>query len=83
MRLERAWDLSSPCAASIGINAKDYNAIYLRQGGVCAICGEKPTTKRLAVDHARVHGLLCSRCNTALGAFKGDLGLLSKAYEYL
>lgn len=46
------------------------------QAGVCAMCGEPPTGKqhRLSVDHChetgRVRALLCTACNTQLGAYE-------------
>ncbi len=49
---------------------EDYDAMARVQGGVCAICGRPPKTRRLAIDHdhatMRVRGLLCHRCNRAL-----------------
>lgn len=60
--------------------------------GPCAICG---TVGRLAVDHdhsccpgARScekcrRGLLCLNCNTALGHFEDNVGLLEVAIAYL
>jgi len=68
------------------------------QGGVCAICKEPPTTKRLAVDHKHekqdkkqpalvkrknVRGLLCWICNRAIGIFKDNPNRLRAAAEYL
>ena len=55
------------------------------QGGKCAICETQCATEReLAVDHChktgKIRGLLCMRCNTALGAFKDDPLLLERAY---
>lgn len=53
---------------------EDYNAQLQRQGGVCAICGEKPKNNLLAVDHdhdtGAVRGLLCSPCNRHVGYFE-------------
>ena len=44
------------------------------QDGRCAICMNKSVTIRLAVDHShsnnRVRGLLCRRCNRALGLWE-------------
>src|SRR5688500_1693885 len=54
-----------------GITKDDYLAMLERQGGVCATCGNPPTDKPLCVDHDHttgvVRGLLCHRCNKALG----------------
>ena len=59
----------------------------------CDICGESETVmlygvaKRLAKDHCHktgvVRGTLCQRCNTGLGLFRDDAGLLQKAIVYL
>lgn len=54
------------------------------QGGVCAICGERPAVH---VDHDhethRVRGILCEPCNGFLGAFRDERALLRAAIEYL
>src|SRR2546430_14367333 len=65
----------------------EYKAMLDAQGGVCAICKEKPRGSRLAVDHLagtdKVRGLLCNLCNPALGLFKDDPHRLKAAIEYL
>jgi hypothetical protein len=72
--------------ARYGISAADYDALLIRQKGVCRIC-RKPcsTQKRLAVDHdhktKRIRGLLCRRCNRGLGHF--SLVTLRRAVLYL
>lgn len=64
------------------------------QAGVCAICGESEklqhrsgTRYSLAVDHdhrtGKVRGLLCHRCNVAIGLFQENSLLLRKASLYL
>jgi hypothetical protein len=71
------------------LNQKDYDAMLEKQGGVCAICGDKEirVATRLCVDHdhatGRIRGLLCVRCNHGLGHFKDSVGRLSRAIEYL
>jgi hypothetical protein len=57
---------------NFGITLDDYHAMLARQGGGCAICGKKPSWRRLAVDHqhddgALIRGLLCFTCNTKIG----------------
>jgi len=73
----------------------EYRAMLNDQGGVCAICKSPPGRKALAVDHDWsccpgktscgdcVRGLLCENCNTALGKFKDDIGILYDAALYL
>jgi len=67
-----------------GLTFGDVERLVAFQGGRCAICGEKA---RLVVDHChtsgRVRGLLCRRCNVALGGFGDDVGLLRRAVQYL
>lgn len=50
-----------------GITWEQYDQMLSSQGGVCALCGDPPKGKRLAVDHdhktGKVRGLLCSFCN--------------------
>lgn len=75
---------------SYGINLKEYERLYARQNGLCAICHEPEKGKTrlfLAVDHShdtgQVRGLLCSRCNTALGLFNDSITNLMAAVWYL
>ena|SRR5437016_5723067 len=69
------------------LSEEEYAAMLERQGGVCAICGDKPRSGRLHVDHIHgtdtVRGLLCNLCNPAIGLFKDDPVRMSKAIEYL
>lgn len=73
-----------------GITIEDYDKIYDKQNGKCAICGvSKKNGSRvgLVIDHCHnnghIRGLLCSHCNTGLGQFRDDTGLLQKAIDYL
>lgn len=71
-----------------GITLKEYNVLWDSQKNLCAICGSPRTTERLfCVDHChttgKVRGILCIKCNSALGKFNDDVGLLNKAILYL
>jgi len=73
-----------------GLTTEDYDALYDRQGGRCAICGcsEGESIKgAFAIDHdhttGRVRGLLCGLCNTAIGKLQDSPTLLRKAATYL
>ena len=35
----------------LGLSDEDYDAMLAAQGGVCAICGNPPKTRRLDTDH--------------------------------
>lgn len=59
-----------------------------KQGGKCAVCRKPPRPgKKLCVDHnhktGAVRGLLCKRCNTALGFFYDEPLLMELAADYL
>lgn len=58
-----------------GMSAVDYRAMYDIQHGRCAAC-ETPHDQ-LAIDHChdtqRIRGLLCNRCNVALGLIREDI----------
>lgn len=51
----------------------------------CAICGRHNQKMEVDHDHSTglVRGLLCSRCNGALGQFCDNIELLQKAISYL
>lgn len=70
-----------------GLTPEEYLAIYNKQDGACAICGELPGNSPLVVDHChnskKVRGLLCLKCNRGLGFFSDDPNLLRKAAMYL
>lgn len=74
----------SALARKYGLSEKQYDDLFARQNGRCAICGE---AKKLVVDHChstgRVRALLCDDCNRGLGCFKDDPVRLQKAAEVL
>lgn len=80
---------------SYGITIAEYESMFSKQNGLCAIC-EKPETKlhgrtkkpmSLSVDHChnskKVRGLLCSQCNLMLGLANDDIARLQQAITYL
>jgi hypothetical protein len=75
-----------------GISYEDYLQLLERQNFGCAICqskvaNNKRTSDKLFIDHChetgKVRGLLCSRCNHALGQFDDRADLLQNAISYL
>ena len=72
-----------------GISLDEYNKMFDSQQGCCAICGthQSSLSKSLAVDHdhitGKVRGLLCNKCNAALGLLKDDPEVVKKAAGYL
>ena len=57
------------------------------QGGGCAVCGDPPGRTALHVDHSHdtgaVRGLLCFRCNSALGNLRDDPAIIASALAYV
>ena len=71
-----------------GITIDDFDEILKKQGGACALCGKHEWNgKRISVDHdhnsGKVRGLLCNRCNTALGALGDTVESIEKVLQYL
>jgi hypothetical protein len=74
--------------SAYGMTIEDYDEMLVKQGGVCLICSSEANGRgRLHVDHNHetdaIRGLLCSKCNTALGLFGDDAKLIRKAAKYL
>lgn len=67
-----------------GLSLADYDALLIRQGGGCAICGT-PSDLHVDHDHAtgRVRGLLCRGCNIGVGHFADDSHRVAAASLYL
>ena len=67
----------------------EYDVLFQKQGGACAICKrpEPQLHKALAVDHdhktGQIRSLLCSKCNMGLGHFQDSPELLQAAIQYL
>ena len=67
-----------------GITEAEVEERVREQGGVCAICLERPAEH---VDHdhetGEVRGILCFTCNVGLGNFRDRPDLLDRAVHYL
>jgi hypothetical protein len=72
---------------TFGITEADYEAMFVFQGGVCAICKRPPKKNRLSVDHDHktglVRGLLSHVCNRAISMLGHDQETLRLAIQYL
>lgn len=70
-----------------GLTPDEFDGMVARQQGLCAICLKPPGKQGLCIDHdhttRKVRGLLCTRCNTALGSFGDDRAVLNRAQVYL
>lgn len=86
----KAHDTSKRLQRLYGVSLDDYLELIKEQGNCCAICGSADPGGRIEnfhIDHChdsgQFRGLLCMRCNTALGLFKDSPEVLLQAYEYL
>ncbi len=65
----------------------DFNVLWIKQSGLCAICSEPLDLHKYRIDHnhitGEVRGLLCASCNTAIGLFKDSIKSLIQAVRYL
>jgi hypothetical protein len=75
-----------------GMTEERYKEMYVKQGGVCEICGGMPDIvvhgiTRLAIDHnhdtGKVRGLLCNNCNAGMGILGDSEEHLLAALAYL
>jgi hypothetical protein len=80
---------------TFGITQEQYEEMFRRQNGRCGICQKrhkpykngKGKVRNLSVDHdhetGKVRGLLCNRCNMALGMLGDTQDGLKAALRYL
>jgi hypothetical protein len=79
-----------------GITVEEYAKLEKAQNGVCKICkNPESRRKRLSIDHDHnccpnevacgkcIRGLICFRCNSALGMIKDDIATLQSMIFYL
>jgi hypothetical protein len=80
--------LDAALRAKYDIGVEDYDDLMKIQGGLCAICRRPCSSgRRLAVDHDHesdeIRGLLCTKCNMAVGFFDDDAEIVRNALRYL
>lgn len=76
-----------------GITFDDANKLLIEQNNKCKICKiniewqSKERNNTACIDHCHlsdeVRGILCHKCNLALGLFNDSLELMSEAIDYL
>ena len=80
--------------ARFDMSIEEYNVIFLKQRGKCAICDKAETStnnkgviKWLSVDHNHstgiIRGLLCSNCNVGIGLLQDSVKIMKSAIKYL
>lgn len=86
----REYDRIQHLKRKYNITKDDYEIMFNKQEGKCAICGtiEPGAGKEFFyIDHNHntnaIRGLLCLSCNFGIGAFKDKKELLINAISYL
>jgi hypothetical protein len=81
------YNTKSKLKLRYGMDMADYDAMVIAQNNLCAICNQPQARRNLAVDHChqtnRVRGLLCDKCNLALGMINDDLNIVEGIKRYL
>jgi hypothetical protein len=84
-RMKQIWAVN--LKLKYGMTVEDYDRMFKKQKGRCAICKKKSRRRRLQVDHDHrkkyVRRLLCHLCNKGLGIFKDNSRLLRCAGAYI
>ncbi len=72
------------------LSLEDYEEILHQQKGRCKICSKEFNKKNphdIGIDHnhktGKIRGILCSKCNIALGALDDDIYKFLSAIKYL
>lgn len=78
-----------------GITPEQYNKMLKKNNGVCYLCNKKDFDRRLSIDHDHsccpkqfscgkcIRGLLCYKCNMAIGQIEKNKISINKIIEYL
>lgn len=71
-----------------GMSLEEYEEMSSHQDGKCLVCGGVNSDgAKLAIDHChvsgRIRGLLCRKCNVALGLLGENPDTIQKLKEYL
>jgi hypothetical protein len=84
----RKLSRNSHLKITFGITPEQYDEMCVKQNFKCAVCREKDDMgKRLSIDHdhstGRIRGLLCTKCNLALGNLKDNTESIKRLLVYL
>lgn len=82
------WERKSQYRKRYSLTLEQYDAMLTAQDNSCAICCGPPRGRlRYHVDHnhqtGKVRGLLCWRCNAALGNLDESVDVLTRMIAYL
>lgn len=82
------WQIRKHLRLNYGITPEHKQLMLLKQNNSCAICKNTDFgMKGPVIDHChktgKIRGILCQKCNRALGLFNDNITALSNAIEYL
>ena len=71
-----------------GLSKEEYEIMFNKQDGLCLICKKQCSSgQNLSVDHChktgKIRGLLCKKCNSALGMLDDNIKYFQAAILYL
>lgn len=82
--------IASTLKRKYGLTFETREALLVAQGGLCRLCGKSITFGGAGgahTDHChttgKVRGILCGKCNTALGTLGDTVEALERAVRYL
>lgn len=87
MRLRAESSRWSRIKKIYGIDRIEYEILLKQQKECCAICSKTLSVKETHIDHCHstgaIRGLLCGRCNQAIGLLDEDIEKIHAAAEYI
>jgi hypothetical protein len=83
---QKVFDVWLRC--KYGITSEDWEWMLIAQAGRCLVCGDPMTGRNEpCVDHChktkKVRGLLCAKCNQAIGLLRDSLETAKRLVLYL
>ena len=83
----RVLDRKNKLKYKYGLTVEQYNELLSFQEGVCALCMKEHKRRPLNVDHChstgKIRGLLCDKCNLAIGLLGDSIELALRIVRYL
>ena len=96
LKQAREWQMNNPNKRKnqrlrqYGISFEEFNFLLEKANNKCEICGYSDMSDKKifpVIDHChnsnKVRGVLCSKCNLALGHFNDNIDSLKNAINYL
>lgn len=75
---------------NLGVTNEEYHDMLISQKSKCGVCKKRLYSRRykaFAVDHCRktgaIRGLLCTKCNTAIGLLEDNVEVMQRAIDWV